>query len=374
MFNRIKKIILLFIIVPILLSGCWDEKLIEDTGFITILGIESSPTGELDLTYGMPVIGGDVSGRGEILDTTASLLRTARDKLKLQSDKTLEAGKIQFLAYSKEIAEKDSISNINEVFERDPINSIIAWIVVVDGSPRSLFHLANEYKDKQRPSIYISKLLERAVASGNTPEKRIYNFDLKSFAPGIDNVTPLIKFDSKAVEIKGTALFSSGKMVGTINTKETGLLIAMMQTLKNKKYTYEASDINNIDNEKPKRGLSILMSEKSKKINILIKNDVPVVDINLNLTGSIDEYKWDDLNDENKVKQLSKHIQGQIENDCQNLIKYMQSIESDPIGLGDMVRAKHNDYFKRVDWHEAYKNASITVHVKFNIIKYGTIS
>jgi len=147
-----------------------------------------------------------------------------------------------------------------------------------------------------------------------------------------------------------------------------------MQTLKNKKYTYEASDINNIDNEKPKRGLSILMSEKSKKINILIKNDVPVVDINLNLTGSIDEYKWDDLNDENKVKQLSKHIQGQIENDCQNLIKYMQSIESDPIGLGDMVRAKHNDYFKRVDWHEAYKNASITVHVKFNIIKYGTIS
>ena len=201
MFNRIKKIIILFIIVPILLCGCWDEKLIEDTGFITILGIESSPTGELDLTYGMPVIGGDVSGRGEILDTTASLLRTARDKLKLQSDKTLEAGKIQFIVYSKEIAEKDTIKNTNEVFERDPINSIIAWVVVVDGSPRSLFHLANEYKDKQRPSIYISKLLERAVASGNTPETRIYNFDLKSFAPGIDNVTPLITFDNKAVEI-----------------------------------------------------------------------------------------------------------------------------------------------------------------------------
>ena len=48
----------------------------------------------------------------------------------------------------------------------------------------------------------------------------------------------------------------------------------------------------------------------------------------------------------------------------------MQSIESDPIGLGDLVRANHNNYFKRVDWHKAYKDASITIHVKFNIIKY----
>jgi len=51
----------------------------------------------------------------------------------------------------------------------------------------------------------------------------------------------------------------------------------------------------------------------------------------------------------------------------------MQSKKSDPIGIGDMVRAKYNSYFKKVDWHTEYKGAKITVHVKFNLVEYGDI-
>ncbi len=160
-------------------------------------------------------------------------------------------------------------------------------------------------------------------------------------------------------------------MVGTIDTKQNGLLMAMTTTLKNKQYTYEAGDIGNDDIERPKHGLAFFIGQKSKKINITIKDNKPVVDINLDLTGAIDEYEWDDLKNKNKVKQLNEHVQNQIQTDCQNLIKYMQSVESDPIGIGDMVRAYHNIYWKNVDWHTAYKNAKITAHVKFNIIEYG---
>ena len=370
--KRIKKMIILLIILPSLLCGCWDEKDVEDTGFITILGIESSPRGELNLTYGMPAIDPTTKSYAEILDTSASLLRIARDKLRLQSAKTIEAGKIQYIVYSKEIASKMNIESINEVFERDPSNPIIAWVAVVDGSPRGLLHQSVEYKDKPRPSIYITQLLERAVASAYTPETRVYDFDIKSFAPGMDNITPLISYDSKAVKIEGSALFSSGKMVGTINTRQTGLLMAMMNTLKRRKYTYiassEASDTNT-----PKKGFAILLSQNSKKINISIKDNKPIVDISLDLYGYIDEYKWDDLKNEKEVKILSGRAQEQIRKDCQKLLEYMQSVESDPIGIGDMVRAKHNDYFKRINWHEAYKTATITVHVKFNIIQYGAI-
>lgn len=373
MHKRAKKVILLFLIVPFLLCGCWDEKIIDKTGFITILGVEPSSTGDLNLTYGMPNIDPDTKSYAEILDTSAFLLRTARNKLRLQSSKNIEAGKIQYIVYSKGISEKFPIENINEIFERDPSSPLLAWITVVDGSPRNLFHTAVEYKDKPRPSLYITDLLERAAASAYTPETRMFDFDIKSFSPGIDNITPFIRFDSKAVEVQGSALFSSGKMVGTINPRETGLLIAMMKTLKNKSYTYSASDITNKDNENPKQGLAILLGQKSKKIAISIKDNKPVVDIYLDLNGFIDEYKWGNLNDEKEVKKLNNHIQVEIQRDCQNILLTLQEMESDPIGIGDMVRAKYNNYFKRVNWHEVYKTAAITAHVKFSIIEYGAI-
>lgn len=372
MYKRIKEIIIFFTIVSFLFCGCWDEKVIEETGFITVIGIESSPNGEIKLTYGMPSIEATTRSRGEVLDTSAALLRIGRDKFRLQSSKTIEGGKVQFFLFSKEFAEKSSIANTNEVFERDPSDPILAWVAVVDGSPRDLLHTSVEYKDKPRPSTYITQLLERAAASAYVPETRVFDFDIKNFAPGIDNITPLIKFDSKSVEVKGSALFSKGKMVGTIDTKQTGLLMAMIKTLKNKKYTYIANDASE-DTNSPIHGLAILLGQKSKKINISILDNKPVVDIYLDLFGYIDEYKVDSLNDEKKVNELNCHIQGEIQKDCEKILTTLQEIDSDPIGIGDMIRAKHNDYWKRVNWHEVYKTATITIHVKFNIIQYGAI-
>ena len=372
--NITKKLFILLIIVPFILCGCWDQVLVEQVGFLTIVGIESAPAGGMKLTYAMPVIDPTVTkARGEILDTEANLIREARDKLNRSSAKQMLAGKIQLVLYSKEIAEKGVIADTNSIFERDPSDPILAWVVIVDGSSRELIHGVENLKDKPRPSTYMNQLLERAVHTAAIPETRVFSYDLISMTPGIDNIAPLIKFTDNSIEVKGSALFSKGKMVGTINQRQNALLTAMMKTLKSKDPSYSASDITNKNNDKPKHGLEILISQKGKKISISIKDNKPVVDINLDLNGTISEYEFDNLNDESKVKQLNEHVQEQIQGDCQRLIEYMQSIESDPIGIGDMVRAKHNSYFKRVDWHTAYKNATITAHVKFNIIQYGVI-
>lgn len=369
-----KKIFILFIILPFILCGCWDQALVEDTGFITIVGIESSSKDTLNLTYAMPVIDPTITvDRGEILDTESSLLREGRDNLNRISAKRMLAGKVQLVLYSKEIARNGLVSNINSIFEKDPSDAMLAWVIVVDGSPRDLIHKAEKFKDKPLPSAYMTDLLQRSVDSVVINETRIFNYDIRSMSQGIDNTAPFIKLTPNSVQVEGSALFSKDKMVGTINRKDSGLLLEMMNTLKSRTYTYIASDITSEDDERPKHGLAIAIRQKSKKINLYIKNGKPVVDINLNLTGTIDEYKWDDLNDDKKVKQLNEHIQAQIQEDCQKLLEYLQSIKSDPIGIGDMVRAKHNAYFKRVDWHEIYKAAAITAHVKFNIIQHGAI-
>ena len=367
------KFFMLVIITPFILCGCWDQVLVERIGFITIVGIDSAPQGDLEFTYALPIIDPDVkSSKAEILDINSDLARIARDKLNNRAGKTLLAGKVQVILYSNKIAEQGRITDINSIYERDPSNPILAWVIVVDGNPRTLIHESENFKDKPRSSTYMDELFERAVTYASINEVRVFDYDLISMAPGIDNTAPLIKVIDNAIEVKGSALFSKGKMVGTISTDQNALLIAMMKTLKQKKYTYEANNASVGSNNK-KQTSAIQLGQKSKKINISFKNNKPIVDIYLDLTGHADEYKWDNLNNEKEVKKLDASVQKQIEGDCKDLIEYMQKIESDPIGIGDMVRAKNNDYFKKVDWHTAYKNATITVHVKFHLIEYGAI-
>ncbi|MBU3114355.1 Ger(x)C family spore germination protein [Clostridium lacusfryxellense] len=376
MYRRRKKIFVLLLIIPFILCGCWDQVLVEKTGFMTIVGIETAAQGNLKLTYAMPVVDSDVTtAKGEIFDTEANLTRIARDNVNRRSGKNMLAGKIQIVLFSQELAGQGRIFDINSIFERDPSDAILAWVVVVEGSPRSLMHQAEEnFTDKPRPSIYINALLERSVSTASTNETRIFSYDLISMAPGIDNIVPLIKINEKSIEVKGSALFSNKKMVGTINAQDNGLLMSMMKTLKHKKYTYNASiPTETGENNSEKQSSAIQLNQNSKKVKISIQKNKPVVDIYLDFSGYADEYKWDNLNDEKEIKKLNEHVQQQLQQDCQKLIGYMQKIGSDPIGIGDMIRGKNNSYFKSVDWHTAYKESTIKAHVKFNLVEYGDI-
>lgn len=367
-----KKIIILLFILPFIFTGCWDQKPIERIGISTLEGIESSPEGELKVTYTMPLIDPDKKTREETIDATAQILRYARNKSRRQSSKDIEIGKGQVILYSKEIAQKGLIQDINEIFERDISLPSLAWIVIVDGSPRDLIHKSEKFKDKPILTTYINGLLERGVTGASTVETRLFRYDIDYYSPGIDNIAPLVMLNDNAVELKGSALFSKGKMVGTINPQQNGLLMSMMKTLKNKQFTYITSCPRD-NTDSPKYGISILLRQNSKKIKVCIKNNKPIVDIYLDLNGYIDEYKWNELKNEKKVKILNDYIQKNIQDDCERLLEYLQAINSDPIGIGEMVRAKHNSYWKSINWKVAYKNAKFNVHVKFNIVQYGAL-
>lgn len=373
--NKVVKrltIIITLSILPSLFCGCWDEKRFEQIGFIISLGIEPSKDGKMKLTYTSPVTEPNSQSKAEIITTTAGLLRQGREDIVRKSAKSLEAGEIQLILYSKEIAERGMINKINEIFQRDPSNPALAWVVVVDGSPEELLRKAAELKDKPRPGIYVTQVLDRCAKRGFTIETRIFSFDKIYFAPGIDNVAPIIKSESDGVVVEGSALFSKGKMVGSINQKQNALLMAMMGRLKYANYTSIVAGTPN-DVEGLKQGIATSVKQKSRKIDVKIIDKKPVVDIYIKLEANLDEYKWDNFRNEKNLEELSKHLSNELQRDSQNLIGYMQEIDSDPIGIGDMIRAKYNSYWKSVEWYDVYPGAKITAHVDVKVTRYGGI-
>lgn len=372
---KIKKIlvILMIVIFSNTLIGCWDQKIYEKVGFILVTGIESSKEKgrKLLITYTSPAIGLGKKNQVELTSQEADSLRQAREISRTKTSRPLEAGKVQQVLISKELAEKGDIHNLISIFSSDPLSPTLAFLVIVDGSPYELCKKSLEFQDKPRIGMYLNQLFEAAVKDSKMAETRIHNFDTEYYVEGLDSIVPMIKLESTSVKIIGSALFSRDKMVGNIDVKQTTLILAMMNKMKNTvEYIFRVPNIEDAHSN-VKDGIAASIKKSKRKINVNIDKGKPIVNIQLKFKGFIDEYRWDDLDKEKKYRELESEMAEELKNECLNIIKYTQAVGCDSLGIGDIVRAKHSDYWKKVNWNEAYKTAQINIDVKFKISNHG---
>ena len=55
----------------------------------------------------------------------------------------------------------------------------------------------------------------------------------------------------------------------------------------------------------------------------------------------------------------------EVQRNCLGNPRYTQRLGSDPIGFGDLVRAKYYSAWKTMDWEEVYRDATVNVEVKW---------
>ena len=372
---RIKlKFFIIIILIPLLLTGCWDHKAYERIGFILQVGIESSEDKKLLVSYTSPVTDPKKSEQVELVSSKVGLLREFRENSKRLSAKSLEAGKVQQVVISSSLAEK-GIRNLLELFERDPTNPAIAYVIISEGSPRTLFDFSQKLGDKPRPSFYLNQLIENNLKFSVCPNTTIFNFSVDDFAPGIDPIVTMVKIENeegKGIKIDGTALFSGDKMVGKINPKETSLILAMKGKMKVAEYIFTSIGAPKND-DSGKTGAAVLLYKPKRKIDIKIKNHIPVVKISLKFKGDYDEHEWDHMDKKDVQEKYEKLMAEELKNECMKVLKYTQEVGSDPIGIGDMVRAKEYSFWKQYKWEEVYKGITFELDVSVDIVRYGVI-
>ncbi|HEX3031640.1 MAG TPA: Ger(x)C family spore germination protein [Bacillota bacterium] len=363
-----KSLIVVIMVFALFSGGCWDERIYERTGFILQIGVESAPDGKLLQTTSSPVVEAESSKKVEIISTEGILLRETREKWKLQSPRILEGGKVQQILFSAELAQK-GIQELLEVYERDPANPALAFVVVVDGSPRQLIQHAYKLEDKPRPAFYINQMLEGSRQFAYIPETRAYDFDIECFAPGLDPITPMLKSAAKGVQVTGSAVFAGDKMVGRLDTGQTALVLAMRDEFPKTEYIFRSVKV---PGSHEKTGAAVLLTNVKKKITTRIQGEKPLIHISLLFEGVVEEYGWNQL--EKHHEEIERALSRELTAKCGETVDYLQKVGSDPVGLGNLVRAKHNDYWHSVSWGKGYREAEINIDAKVEIKEYGTIN
>jgi spore germination protein len=352
-----------------------DQTLYEEIGFILQVGLELDNNDNFVYSLTYPVTAEDAEEKiGFLSVKNKNLMRVSKEELRDQSGKKLFAGKAQHIFFSEGLAQK-GISEFLEIFLRNPDNPIQANVVVVDGSPKEMMELSFGYKDKPSISFYVNDLLKDGRDKAIASELRLYSITILDHAKTIDPFIPILKYDSKGIEIKGSALLDGDRMVGEIDKEQTILLNLLTGAKKKGRYTLE-KPVPNENILDIMQGAAIMILSAKRKLNInLIQGEKPLTDIKLEIMVRVEEYTGPDhLEDDEMKKQLETLLANSIKSDCVELLKILQKTGSDPIGLEEKIRAKNNEAWKSMNWEEKYREMQFQVDVKVNVESYGVIS
>lgn len=382
------------------LSGCWDRYDLEERANILGIAIDvvdeeaenftipeityrdkDTLAGEEEniykLTAQLAVPGkiklGPEGGGNNTSDKTAWVVQTAGFSMKdamanlqQQLAEKLYLGHLQIIIINEDVA-KIGLDDINDFLKREYEVRRTAWMVVSTGKAEDVLRAAPPIETV--PSLYLSDTLENALRFGKLPREYLGKFWIDLADIGIDGVLPYVKLiEQERILVNGLAFFKHDKMAGSMTPFEIGVFLGM----KEKNPGGYGMAVSTDDG-----GVYILESyQRDSNIELKIKNDVPIASITVEIEANVEEQSNVKNITNRKIKEIEEEASNVATKKYNKVVKKWQESESDVIGIGARVRAKYPEYWqqevKTTDkWAEIYKQMTIEVNVKFEIIRTG---
>ena len=354
---------LILLVCLLILSGCWDEKLLKDVTIVSLVGIEGTP-GDVKAEFAFPVIENESISYLTSSGTGLSL-RDARGDANHRTKEALDIASVEVILIAEESAKSDLYAYLDMLY-RDPRNRLSGHIAIVQGELKPYFE-STENMQEDVAGYYV-ELLHTAVMYTYTPDISIQTTATTLFGEDMDLALPYIKIDeeSKTPEIAGVALFSGKKFTGeTLDVRES-IILSLLKKKKGR-YTrlfYYWKD----DKRESPLAVEVINIKKKWKIT---KNEINATyDFDLN----VEEFPHDSLDEEKMIKELDKFLSKELTKEFNGVVNKLQKAKSDSVGFGRTVRAFHRDLWDKGDWQETFSEIPIDVKVNAKITRTGILN
>jgi spore germination protein KC len=395
-----KKILILILFFPLLLSGCWDRKELEELAYVSVIGIDTAKNDMLKITYQLPsteVQSGSSSTatsqpRSEIVTFAAPGHITARDLATASVSRKINFSHLRVIIISEEIAKSPNTYKVIFGSLRDREFRRNTYILVTREKAED-FIRENDPKLEYSPHKFYDYMSRRWVEVGLVPITTINDFleryEMKSSLTltaygttksmgtneyGFEsNYLPgdIDKTGGNPTQIIGSAVFKADKMIGALSGEETrlALMLSLVAKADNMLITFPdplASD---------ERVSARLVTEGSPNIKVDISGESPQIDVKVPVSlyllaiPSKINYTDNKKNQEMLKKSYAKYMEGK----AMNLIEKTKSeFQGEPFQWSLAARKKFwtlEDFFK-YNWMEKYPTAE--VNVTFDVKLRGT--
>ena len=363
--------LLVILIFPLFLTGCWDYRDINKRS--------------IDLSVGIDEVNNSIEFTGEIakLVSTSSTKGQAQitDVYKFESiGKTLEdtradynsettfptfLGAVRVLVFGKNYAEKIGIeSYINRVnFSNEFRNSVLVSISEIP---------TNElFSGKVENDISIGYAIENTVRStsegGGTLYKTAQEILANIQSKQIGYLLPYVTKEKNVVKYLGFAVMKNSKLIGIIKIADTTgyLFILSEKPAMTTVILHPSNESNLINTRTTVKKRNIKTTYEDEKINVYIG-------LKLN-TQIFYEYSIEPISKED-IKKIEFTISDTIKKSIISALnRSKEEFQCDIFNFARTFKAQNHDEFKKLDWKKAYTSAVFHVNVETTVINTSVL-
>jgi spore germination protein KC len=394
---------LLFLVMVCLLTGCWDQKELEDRSYVIGLGIDHSKhKGKIKVTMLLanPEVGSMQGGGGstekprEIITFDANDFIAAKGTANAIISRSISYELLKVIIASEDYARDPKfVKTITDVLKDKEIrlNSFLA----ISKEDASEYFLKNHPKMETRPHKYFQYMIDHGIESGFIPDSTLFRYFktlergtdlyLAMYTTAVREKHPKIKREDEYMagqlnatgelddtQFIGSAVFKDGVMIDKLSGEETRTVNVLDDTTNMRDILM---DIPNPFSEKETQFAVRLLKTENNEVKMNLKGPTPKIFITVPLQAEImTNPSMTNYTVKKNQQIIHKQITDHIKTSYEKLFKKTQTkFKGVPFSLPYYARKYFGTIqeYKKFNWGKSYPKADIFVNPDIKIIDYG---
>ncbi|NOU91782.1 Ger(x)C family spore germination protein [Paenibacillus sp. LMG 31456] len=358
----------------VLLSGCWDQRLLKNQRNVSIGGMDRAPNGMLLATVSIRDKKTSEAGpkdSNEIHSVMAKTTQNARELLNQQVSGGYSSSKMRVLLLGEELVKQhDFLPNL-DVYFRDPRSPLNARLAVVHGKAQDTIN--KKIVGTTTIGQYVDKLIESIEDSTTIPK-----VNLQSIHPldrGYDFALPYLMNSKPYPIISGIAMFHGTRMTGNLNLDESTLYLLLANQMgKTAQLTLKAvtqRKVAELDY------VTIAVQKLKRTLKVKVQDDQQIdVQLDLKLKVTVIEDPHNQLYKKEVVDKLDQLLSDDLTKKAKTIIQKMQHSHHDGFGIARRLMAYYPEVWSQVkeNWADKYTQVRFHSQIRVEIINSGIIN
>ena len=383
-----RRIFLVTLLICCILTGCWNRRDPELLGFVLATGFDYDPQTGLyqivaQVANPLGSASQEQSGGGVdkkpfwVVEARGHTPYEARENLALKSSVELFWAHNSILVLGEDLA-REGILPVLDLFERERQLRIIARPMVVEGdvvalleaefpleesSSRGLWRQATTMMFELPVNVLRESIINLARPGVEIMIGRVGNVASQTDASATTGTPPPAK-------MAGAAVFKEDVMVGWIGERE----VAGWHWVQGR--AHRATLI--IPSPLDRSPLSVEVHRSHAKMAPRVEGDEVAITIKIHARGRVQEQTeiGDLVESRERHLSLERRTATVIKNDVKLALKRAQELNSDYLGLGNLIHRRLPQEWERLEprWEEIFPTLTLDIQVQVDIVRAGLVT
>lgn len=362
-------------LIPLLLTGCWDQSEIDERSNILAVGFDScsdTPGCKLMVSRQVAIPGKIPLGGGKTVKAGEAVVvfstggpNEAESAAKAQSElnRTMSYGHMRVWVISEELA-RGGMERYMDYVRRLADTRRFTWMVIAEGRADAVIRAKPQLEPV--PALYLSDMLDDAQRNGRLPRSTEIEFDILMSRVGVDPVVPLMRMAGpNRPQLAGMAVFRGDRMVGKLSPAETETFL----DLRGGHLSTEQLQV-----DWPQGGWAVLrvfsrqtsrqvrFADGRPEVKIKIALECEVMNIRLGRNGARPDPS---VTEQQASKQVKQRAEALVE-------RLQQELHADILGIGSLLRAQTGGQSRTdQEWRRLFEQATFQIETEVRVRRSG---